>query len=42
VAGLEDLRRLLPLERQGVEGVIVGKALYSRAFTLQQAISAVA
>jgi phosphoribosylformimino-5-aminoimidazole carboxamide ribotide isomerase len=42
VASLEDLRRLLTLERKGVEGVIVGKALYSGAFTLQQAISAVA
>jgi phosphoribosylformimino-5-aminoimidazole carboxamide ribotide isomerase len=42
VASLEDLRKLLPLERQGVEGVIVGKALYMGAFTLQQAISVVA
>jgi phosphoribosylformimino-5-aminoimidazole carboxamide ribotide isomerase len=36
VATLDDIRRLLPLEREGVEGVIVGKALYAGAFTLQQ------
>lgn len=42
VATLEDLRRLLPLEQEGVEGVVVGKALYSGAFTLREAISAVA
>jgi phosphoribosylformimino-5-aminoimidazole carboxamide ribotide isomerase len=37
VATLEDIRKLLPLETEGVEGVIVGKALYARAFTLEQA-----
>jgi len=41
VATLEDLRRLLPLEKEGVEGVIVGRALYAGAFTLSQAMSAV-
>lgn len=38
VATLHDIRRLLPLEKEGVEGVIVGRALYARAFTLRQAI----
>jgi phosphoribosylformimino-5-aminoimidazole carboxamide ribotide isomerase len=35
VATLDDIRRLLPLEEDGVEGVIVGKALYAGAFTLR-------
>jgi phosphoribosylformimino-5-aminoimidazole carboxamide ribotide isomerase len=39
VATLDDIRRLLPLEREGVEGVIVGKALYSGALTLSDARS---
>ncbi|MDH3443453.1 MAG: HisA/HisF-related TIM barrel protein, partial [Deltaproteobacteria bacterium] len=39
VATLEDIRKLLPLEKEGVEGVIVGKALYARAFTLKEAIT---
>jgi phosphoribosylformimino-5-aminoimidazole carboxamide ribotide isomerase/phosphoribosylanthranilate isomerase len=34
---LTDLRRLVPL---GVEGAIVGKALYAGAFTLRQALAA--
>jgi len=37
VATLEDIRRLLPLEKDGVEGVVVGKALYSGSFTLKAA-----
>lgn len=41
VATLEDLRRLVPLEKDGVEGVIVGKALYSGAFSLREALMAV-
>ena len=40
VATLEDVRRLLPLEKEGVEGVIVGRALYAGAFTWMQAIDA--
>jgi phosphoribosylformimino-5-aminoimidazole carboxamide ribotide isomerase len=40
VASLEDIRRLKGLETEGIEGVIVGRALYSGAFTLQEAISA--
>jgi phosphoribosylformimino-5-aminoimidazole carboxamide ribotide isomerase len=41
VATLDDIRRLLPLEREGVEEVIVGKALYSGALTLSDARSVV-
>jgi phosphoribosylformimino-5-aminoimidazole carboxamide ribotide isomerase len=37
VATLDDIRRLMPLEKDGVEGVIVGRALYSGAFTLSSA-----
>jgi phosphoribosylformimino-5-aminoimidazole carboxamide ribotide isomerase len=42
VATLDDLRRLIPLEKDGVEGVIVGKALYSGAFTLAEALAVTA
>lgn len=38
VSKLEDLRQLRALTEIGVEGAIVGKALYAGAFTLQQAI----
>jgi len=38
VASLEDIRRLKELEKDGVEGVVVGRALYSGAFTLREAI----
>ena len=37
VATLEDIKILLPLEREGLEGVVVGRALYAGAFTLQEA-----
>ncbi|MGH7768572.1 MAG: 1-(5-phosphoribosyl)-5-[(5-phosphoribosylamino)methylideneamino]imidazole-4-carboxamide isomerase [Candidatus Binatia bacterium] len=37
VATLEDIRVLKGLEKDGVEGVIVGRALYSGAFTLADA-----
>ena len=37
VATLDDIRRLLPLEKEGVEGVIVGRALYAGAFRLSDA-----
>lgn len=40
VASLEDICRLKGLETEGIEGVIVGRALYSGAFTLQEAIGA--
>lgn len=38
VATLEDIRRLLPLEKVGITGVIVGKALYSGAIALEEAV----
>ncbi|MQA78179.1 MAG: bifunctional 1-(5-phosphoribosyl)-5-((5-phosphoribosylamino)methylideneamino)imidazole-4-carboxamide isomerase/phosphoribosylanthranilate isomerase PriA [Streptosporangiales bacterium] len=42
VATLDDLRALSTLAADGVEGVIVGKALYAGAFTLPEALAAVA
>jgi phosphoribosylformimino-5-aminoimidazole carboxamide ribotide isomerase len=39
VATLEDIRKLLPLEKEGVEGVVVGKALYSGAFKFRDTVS---
>ena len=39
VATLDDIRRLVALEQDGVEGVIVGRALYAGAFTLMHARS---
>ena len=39
VATLEDIQRLLPLEADGVEGVIVGRALYNGSFSLKEATS---
>jgi phosphoribosylformimino-5-aminoimidazole carboxamide ribonucleotide (ProFAR) isomerase len=41
VGTLEDLRTLRPLESLGVEGVIIGKALYEGKFTLQEALDEV-
>jgi phosphoribosyl isomerase A len=41
VASLDDLRALAALEPDGVEGAIVGKALYAGAFTLAEALAAV-
>jgi phosphoribosyl isomerase A len=38
VSNLDDLRALSTLEPDGVEGVIVGKALYAGAFTVAQAL----
>jgi phosphoribosylformimino-5-aminoimidazole carboxamide ribotide isomerase len=38
VATLDDIRQLIPLEQEGVEGVIVGRALYVRAFGLRDAM----
>ncbi|HEX9444052.1 MAG TPA: 1-(5-phosphoribosyl)-5-[(5-phosphoribosylamino)methylideneamino]imidazole-4-carboxamide isomerase [Candidatus Binatia bacterium] len=37
VATLDDIRRLKEIEKDGVEGVIVGRALYNGVFTLEQA-----
>ena len=41
VSSLDDLRTLSGLVSVGVEGAIVGKALYSGAFTLDEALRAV-
>lgn len=38
ISSLNDLRRLKQLEKSGLEGVIVGKALYEGKFTLSQAL----
>jgi phosphoribosylformimino-5-aminoimidazole carboxamide ribotide isomerase len=38
VATLDDIRRLKELQSDGVEAVIVGRALYAGAFTLGEAI----
>jgi len=42
VATLDDLRAIGELGPLGVEGAIVGKALYAGAFTLESALAAVA
>jgi 1-(5-phosphoribosyl)-5-[(5-phosphoribosylamino)methylideneamino] imidazole-4-carboxamide isomerase/N-(5'phosphoribosyl)anthranilate isomerase len=42
VSTLDDLRALATLEPAGVEGVIAGKALYAGAFTLREALDALA
>jgi phosphoribosyl isomerase A len=41
VSSLDDLRALAALQSLGVEGAIVGKALYAGAFTLPEALAAV-
>ncbi|TDD39502.1 bifunctional 1-(5-phosphoribosyl)-5-((5-phosphoribosylamino)methylideneamino)imidazole-4-carboxamide isomerase/phosphoribosylanthranilate isomerase PriA [Actinomadura sp. KC06] len=41
VSSLDDLRALAGLVGDGVEGAIVGKALYAQAFTLEEALEAV-
>ena len=42
VSSLDDLRAIAELVPLGVEGAIVGKALYAKAFTLEEALEAVA
>jgi phosphoribosylanthranilate isomerase len=42
VSTVDDLRALAALAPEGVEGAIIGKALYTRAFTLPEALTAVA
>jgi len=42
VAALDDLRALAALERDGLEGVIVGRALYERRFTVAEALAVLA
>ena len=39
VAGLHDIARLVPLESDGVAGVVVGRALYTGAVKLAEAIA---
>jgi phosphoribosylanthranilate isomerase len=41
VSSLDDLRAIAALTDRGVEGAIVGKALYAGRFTLPEALSAV-
>jgi phosphoribosylanthranilate isomerase len=41
VSSLDDLRAIATLTGQGIEGAIVGKALYAGRFTLPQALDAV-
>jgi phosphoribosyl isomerase A len=41
VSGLDDLRAIASLTPHGVEGAIVGKALYAGRFTLEDALAAV-
>jgi phosphoribosylformimino-5-aminoimidazole carboxamide ribotide isomerase/phosphoribosylanthranilate isomerase len=38
ISGLDDIKALCALTEIGVEGAIVGKALYAGAFTLEQAL----
>jgi phosphoribosyl isomerase A len=42
VSSLADLRAIASLTHLGVEGAIVGKALYAQAFTLEEALAAMA
>lgn len=39
VSSMEDIKNLLPLKTVGVEGVITGRALYTGALNLKEAIS---
>ena len=41
VSSLADLQTLAGLTDLGVEGAIVGKALYAGAFTIEEALAAV-
>jgi phosphoribosylanthranilate isomerase len=41
VSSIDDLRAIATLTGEGVEGAIVGKALYAGRFTLPEALSAV-
>jgi phosphoribosylformimino-5-aminoimidazole carboxamide ribotide isomerase/phosphoribosylanthranilate isomerase len=38
ISSLDDIAALASLRSSGVEGAIVGKALYAGAFTLQEAL----
>jgi len=39
VSSLDDIRSLKELEKEGLKGVIIGKALYEKRFSLKEAIS---
>ena len=41
VSTLDDVRRILPFEKDGIEAIIVGRALYMGAFSFQDAINEV-
>lgn len=41
IASIKDIEDLMPLEDDGVEGVIIGRALYDRSITLEEAIDRV-
>ena len=38
VSGMDDLKRLKELEREGLKGVIIGKAIYEKRIDLKEAI----
>ncbi len=40
ISSLDDIKEVMELEKYGVEGIIVGKALYTGALDLRQAIAA--
>ncbi|MDD3114129.1 MAG: 1-(5-phosphoribosyl)-5-[(5-phosphoribosylamino)methylideneamino]imidazole-4-carboxamide isomerase [Anaerovibrio sp.] len=39
VKSLEDIKALLPYEKDGIEGVIVGKAIYTGSLDLKEAVA---
>jgi len=41
VSDIDDIKALLPLEEVGVEGVIIGRALYSESLNLKRALEVV-
>ena len=41
VKSLDDIEALLPYEKDGIEGVIVGKSIYTGSLDLQEAIALV-
>ena len=41
VKSLEDIKALLPYEKDGIEGVIVGKSIYTGSLKLQEAMALV-
>ena len=41
VKSIDDIRALLPYEKDGIEGVIVGKSIYTGSLDLQEAIALV-